>query len=136
MKQPTNQVITRMTSEFNDLTCRLNSLERFLITEDFTEVSDNQKALLAQQHTAMEQYKEILLSRLVDLRNQEKREKEMTCAPAHAEKEKPVSTDPAKICCTSCKWAGPDTNEELVECKNPKADFKTCWEAKDGTPAD
>jgi hypothetical protein len=29
----------------------------------------------------MEQYKEILLKRLVDLRNQEKREKEMTCDP-------------------------------------------------------
>ena len=92
MKQTTNQVITRMTSELNDLTCRINSLERFLITEDFTEVSAKQKVLLAQQHTVMEQYKEILLKRLVDLRNQEKREeaeetkrKATMCAPEEAD---------------------------------------------------
>lgn len=82
MKQTTTEVITKLTIEYNDLAGRIGSLERFLICEDFQKVSSSQRVLLAQQRTAMEQYKEILLKRLVDLRNQEKREKEMTCAPA------------------------------------------------------
>ena len=82
MKQTTTEVITRLTIEYNDLAGRIGSLERFLICEDFQKVSSSQRVLLAQQRTAMEQYKEILLKRLVDLRNQEKQEKEMTCDPA------------------------------------------------------
>ena len=82
MKQTTKEVIHRMEIEFNDLTGRICSLERFLISKDFQEVTTSQKLLLVQQHTTMEQYKEILLKRLVDLRNQEKQEKEMTCDPA------------------------------------------------------
>jgi len=79
MKQTTEEVIHRMEIELNELTGRICSLERFIVSKDFQEVTRNQKALLAQQYTAMEQYKEILLKRLVDLRNQEKLEKEMTC---------------------------------------------------------
>ena len=67
-----------MEIEFNELAGRIGSLERFLISKDYPEVTSNQKALLAQQHTAMEQYKEILLKRLVDLRYQAKREELMT----------------------------------------------------------
>ena len=86
MKQTTKEVIHRMEIEFNDLTGRICSLERFLISKDFQEVTPSQKLLLAQQHTTMEQYKEILLKRLVDLRNQEKKEEEMSCeVPAKSE---------------------------------------------------
>jgi hypothetical protein len=81
MKQTTTEVITRLSIEYNDLAGRIGSLERFLICEDLQKVASSQRVLLAQQRTAMEQYKEILLKRLVDLRNQEKREKEMTCDP-------------------------------------------------------
>ena len=82
MKQTTTEVINRLTNEYSNLVGRIGALERFLICEDFQKVSSSQRVLLAQQRTAMEQYKEILLKRLVDLRNQEKQEKAMTCAPA------------------------------------------------------
>ena len=87
MKQTTNEVIDKLTIEYNELAGRIGSLERFLICEDFQKVSSSQRVLLAQQRTAMEQYKEILLKRLVDLRNQEKREKEMTKAPEEANRD-------------------------------------------------
>ncbi len=76
MKQTTQEVITRLTIEYNDLAGRIGSLERFLICEDYQKVTSNQRVLLAQQRTAMEQYKEILLKRLVDLRCQEHQEEE------------------------------------------------------------
>lgn len=74
MKQTTEEVIHRMEIELNDLTGRICSLERFLISKDFQEVTSNQRALLAEQHTNMKSYKETLLKRLIDLRYQEKRE--------------------------------------------------------------
>ena len=74
MKQTTQEVITKLTIEYNDLAGRIGARERFLICEDFQKVSSSQRVLLAQQRTAMEQYKEILLKRLVDFRNQETRE--------------------------------------------------------------
>lgn len=76
MKQTTEEVIHRMEIELNDLTGRIGSLERFLISKDYREISSQQKILLAQQHTAMEKYKEILLKRLVYLRYQEHQEEE------------------------------------------------------------
>lgn len=76
MKQTTDEVIQRMEIELNELTGRIGSLERFLISKDYQEISGQQKILLAQQHTAMEKYKEILLKRLVYLRCQEHQEEE------------------------------------------------------------
>lgn len=87
MKQTTTEVITKLTIEYNDLAGRIGSLERFLICEDFPKTSSSQRVLLAQQRTAMEQYKEILLKRLVDLRKQEKA---MACAPAEEEPRAPM----------------------------------------------
>ena len=82
MKQTTKEILYRLTIEYDELADRIRSLERFLISEGFQQEMSSQRVLLAQQRTAMEEYKEILLKRLVDLRHQEKREKEMTCAPA------------------------------------------------------
>lgn len=76
MKQTTQELITKLTIEYNDLAGRIGSLERFLISKDYQEISSQQKILLAQQHTAMEKYKEILLKRLVYLRCQEHQEEE------------------------------------------------------------
>ena len=94
MKQTTKEVITKLTIEYNDLAGRIGSLERFMICEDFQKVTDKQKTLLARQRDAMEEYKEILVSRLIELRNQEDREKiqdglkkAMTRAPAEEEDE-------------------------------------------------
>ena len=96
MKQTTQEVIKKLTIEYNDLAGRIGALERFLICEDFQKTASSQRVLLAQQRTAMEQYKEILLKRLVDLRNQETREKEMTCEPAEeAERPEVESGTPA-----------------------------------------
>ncbi len=95
MKQITTKVINKLIIEYTDLAGRLGSLERFLISEDFQKTSSSQRVLLAQQRTAMEEYKEILLKRLVDLRNQEKREKAMTCAPAEEAAPEDESGTPA-----------------------------------------
>ena len=95
MKQTTTEVITRLTIEYSNLAGRIGSLESFLICEDFQKVSSSQRVLLTQQRTAMEQYKEILLKRLVDLRNQEKREKAMTCDPTEEARPEAESGTPA-----------------------------------------
>ena len=95
MKQTTTEVINRLTIEYNELAGRIGSLERFLICEDSQKVSISQRVLLAQQRTAMEEYKEILLKRLVDLRYQEKREKAMICAPAEEATPEAESGTPA-----------------------------------------
>lgn len=75
MKQTTTEVINKLSIEYNELAGRIGSLERFMICEDFQKVTDKQKTLLARQRDAMEEYKEILVSRLIELRNQEDREK-------------------------------------------------------------
>lgn len=95
MKQTTQEVITKLTIEYNELANRIGLLELFLISEDFPKTSSSQRVLLAQQRTAMEEYKEILLKRLVDLRNQEKREKAMTCDPAEEATPEAESGTPA-----------------------------------------
>lgn len=118
MKQTTQEVITKLTIEYNDLAGRIGSLERFLICEDFQKTASSQKVLLVQQRTVMEQYKEILLKRLVDLRNQEKREKEMPEAPEVAKRDDRI--EPHVF--------------SAMEYEAHRQ--KTNLEAKDGTPAD
>ncbi len=81
MKQTTQEVINKLTIEYNELAGRIGSLERFLISPDYQEVTQIQKSLLTEQHSIMEFYKRTLLKRLLDLGVQEKREKEMPCAP-------------------------------------------------------
>ncbi len=86
MKQTTTEVIQKLEIEYNDLAGRIGSLERFMICEDFQKATDQQQTLLNRQRAAMEEYKEILISRLINLRFQEKHEKEKTtCAPAEEE---------------------------------------------------
>ena len=85
MKLTTKEVLDRLTIEYDELADRIRSLERFLISKDYQEVTGRQKILLAEQHDFMDHYKETLMKRLVDLRKQEKEEKEMTCAPAEKE---------------------------------------------------
>lgn len=82
MKQTTTEVINKLIIEYTDLTGRIGSLECFLISEDYQKVTQTQRSLLTEQHSIMEMYKRTLMKRLVDLRNQEKQEKAMTCAPA------------------------------------------------------
>lgn len=94
MKQTTDEVIHRMEIELNELTGRIGSLERFLISKDYQETSGQQKVFLAQQHTAMERYKEILLKRLVDLRCQEHQEE---AAKEYAAQHKPMQASEAEI---------------------------------------
>lgn len=70
----TVEVINNLTDELANLSAKIGSLESFLVSKDFQEVTSNQRALLAEQHTNMKSYKETLLKRLIDLRYQEKRE--------------------------------------------------------------
>lgn len=137
MKKSISEVIQGLQSELESLITKINALERFIISKDFQEITGKQKTFLAQQRVAMEQYKEILLKRLLDLRFQERLQHEQTCAPETEENEgRPVSSDPSEICCTSCKWGSQTSKEQPIQCTNPKADNKSCWEAKNGTPTD
>lgn len=87
MKQTTTEVIQKLEIEYNELAGRIGSLERFMICEDYPKVTDFQRVILIEQRKAMVEYKDILLKRLIDLRIQEKHEKEMTtCAPAEGVK--------------------------------------------------
>ena len=95
MKQTTTEVINKLEIEYNELAGRIGSLERFLISEDYQEVTQIQKSLLTEQHSEMEFYKRTLMKRLVDLRNQEKQEKAMTCAPAEEATPEAESGTPA-----------------------------------------
>ena len=86
MKQTITEVIQKLEIEYKELAGRIGSLERFMICEDYQKVTDFQRVLLDHQREAMEEYKEILLKRLIDLRLQEKHKKEKTtCAPAEEE---------------------------------------------------
>lgn len=85
----TPEVIEDLTYELNEVSSRLISLENFLISKGYQEEAASQKLLIAQQHTAMAHYKEILLKRLVDLRNQEKEEEEMSCGVPAKESARP-----------------------------------------------
>lgn len=82
MKQTTTEVINKLAIEYNELAGRIGSLERFMISADFQQVELKQHSLLLEQLDIMEMYKKTLLKRLLNLRGQEKREKETTCAPA------------------------------------------------------
>lgn len=94
MKLTTKEVLDRLTIEYDELADQIRSLERFLICEDFQKVTDKQKDLLKRQRASMEEYKEIIIMRLVDLRNQEKQEKAMTCcAPAEEDDEQSEGLD-------------------------------------------
>lgn len=95
MKQTTQEVINKLTIEYNDLAGRIGSLERFMICEDFQKVTGKQKVLLARQRDAMKEYKEILVSRLIDLRYQEELEKPITCASAEEAMPEAESGTPA-----------------------------------------
>lgn len=77
MKQTTKEVIDKLSDEYNALVGRIGSLERFMICKDYQKVTEKQKDLLARQRAAMEDYKEILVRRLIDLREQEQCEKYM-----------------------------------------------------------
>lgn len=90
MKQTITEVINKLTIEYNELAGRIGALERFMICEGFQKVTNKQKILLARQRVAMKEYKEILVSRLIELRNQEDREKAMTCALAEEEPRAPM----------------------------------------------
>lgn len=95
MKQTTTEVINKLTIEYNELAGRIGSLERFLISEDYQEVTQIQKSMLTEQHSEMEFYKRTLMKRLVDLRSQEKREKAMTCDPTEEARPEAESGTPA-----------------------------------------
>ena len=70
----TEEVINNLTDELANLSAKIGSLESFLVSKDYQELTCTQKGLLVEQHTDMKAYKETLLKRLVDLRYQEKRE--------------------------------------------------------------
>jgi len=85
MKQTTTEVINKLTIEYNELAGRIGSLERFVISKDYQEVTQTQKQLLLDQHSIMEMYKKTLLKRLLNLRNQEYQANAKCCPEEESE---------------------------------------------------
>ena len=71
MKQTKQEVIEKIKSEYNALAEKIGALERFMLCDDFTSLSNVQKGLLEEQHTLMSRYKNILLARVRALRTED-----------------------------------------------------------------
>lgn len=82
MRQTTSQVIEKLNNEFDGLRTKITALETFMVCKDFLEIPGNQRLLLAEQGEAMNNYKDILMKRLLLLREQKK------CEDKEAKEEK------------------------------------------------
>ena len=56
-------LIADIRKEERELNDKLTNLEYFMMTEDFTKISPEQKKLLERQHDLMAQYKTVLIQR-------------------------------------------------------------------------
>lgn len=70
--QNNSDLIKNLDAENNDLSKKLVRLVRFLNTEKFINLNQNQKNLLIEQKNAMQVYSNILLTRIDDIKNKEK----------------------------------------------------------------
>lgn len=70
MQQTTQQVIEKLINELAELKDRIRAMETFFVCQDYTEISERQQALLCRQHSVMCEYKEILITRIQNLRKE------------------------------------------------------------------
>lgn len=78
MEQKTEEEIQRLQNEHDQLSGKVNALERFMISKDYINISSNQKVCLEKQHEVMKEFKDVVMQRIIYLRYQKKREDSMT----------------------------------------------------------
>ena len=131
--QTPEELVDKIRREENDLSAKLIKLEYFMMTEDFTKISAEQKRLLEQQHKAMTEYKLILIKRAHRINWEAGRDKTILdiCNRIQKEDEKPTTTNPEILGCEDCRHTLHKPEDKgKPSCGNPDADGKTCWEAR------
>ena len=108
--------IRRDERELND---KLTNLEYFMMTEDFTKISPEQKKLLERQHDLMAQYKTVLIQRAHRINYEHAQEKACTCEP-----EKETKKETEVINCASCRHYRKST------CSHGVLKGLNCWETE------
>ena len=89
----TEETINNLTDELANLSAKIGSLESFVVSKDYQEVTQTQQRLLLDQHSIMEMYKKTLLKRLLNLRNQEYQATAKCCPEEESEAESGTPTD-------------------------------------------
>ena len=111
--------IRREESELND---KLTNLEFFMMTEDFTQISPEQKHLLERQHDLMAQYKTVLIQRAHRINYEHANRSQKEKIEEFAEERKKVVIPTF------------NTNPDLCEkCKHPTKGYSTCHDCEDGS---
>ena len=129
MQKP-EELVRKIKLEEHELNTNLDRLEYFMMSEDFTKISKEQKTLLEQQHKAMTEYKLILIKRAHRINWEAGRDK---AAAKIMEATKDTS-------CATCKWNQPvqANGMTLNNCTNRKRMMnpETCWEPKEPVSTD
>ena len=129
--QTPEELVKKITQEEQRLDAKLHNLEYFMMTEDFTKISKEQKTLLEQQHKVMTEYKLILIKRAHRINWEAGRDKaaaeikEAMEAPKDPEGKERISDEVCRV----CKYY----NAKDDICTNRSNKDGRCWETKDGT---
>ena len=127
MQKP-EELVRKIKLEEHELNTSLDRLEYFMMSEDFTKISKEQKTLLEQQHKAMTEYKLILIKRAHRINWEAGRDK--------AAAEIKEATESKKTCRT-CKWNKPvEVKGEWIDNCSERSRMidlgaNNCWEAKE-----
>lgn len=75
-------LINDIRNEYQELNKKITNLEYFMTTEDFCNISPEQRALLERQHGAMSRYRDILVRRAyqLNIENPCRKEKRDPCS--------------------------------------------------------
>lgn len=114
--------IRREERELND---KLTNLEFFMMTEDFTKISPEQKHLLERQHDLMAQYKTVLIQRAHRINYEHAQEKECTCEP-EPEKAESKHFDNDRLCQDCYYFKDMPNGPRCKICDNG-----SCWEKRE-----
>lgn len=124
--QTPEELVRKIKLEEHVLNTSLDRLEYFMMSEDFTKISKEQKTLLEQQHKAMTEYKLILIKRAHRINWEAGRDR-----AAAKIMEAITNPEEREHGCAGCRHAEYRPEDKgKPTCGNPRADGKTCWEAK------
>ncbi|MBR5007859.1 MAG: hypothetical protein IKY09_02660 [Methanocorpusculum sp.] len=113
-------LIADIRREERDLNDKLTNLEFFMMTEDFTQISPEQKRLLERQHDLMAQYKTVLIQRAHRINYEHANRTTEEKLKEYAEKRAELKV----INCASCRHYKKDT------CTHGVLNGADCWEKR------
>lgn len=114
-------LIADIRKEERELNDKLTNLEYFMMTEDFTRISPEQKKLLERQHDLMAQYKTVLIQRAHRINYEH-----VTFVQEPEKSTDEGADEEQNHVCTTCKWKSSKCGCSLpIVCK----DYER-WESK------